>query len=82
MYISKYGIFCTIATLSLFRLNTTSAPSKHLGLFWRKKTSTFTMEQNIAHVNFLRKPSKSLILMAVNALITICLIHLLPLAKF
>ena len=36
-----------------------------------------TREQNIAHVNLFCKPSKPLILMAINVLIAICLIHLL-----
>jgi hypothetical protein len=39
-------------------------------------------EVNITRVNSLRKASNSLNLMANNALIAICLIHLLPLAKF
>jgi hypothetical protein len=58
----------------------------HLRLFWRKKNIKFLfpadMEENITRVNSLRKASNSLILMANNALVAICLIHLLPLAKF
>ncbi len=41
-----------------------------------------TTIENITRVNSLRKASDSLILMAINALVAICLIHLLPLAKF
>ena len=36
-----------------------------------------TMEQNITHVNLFRKPSHSLILMAIDVLVAIRLIHLL-----
>jgi hypothetical protein len=45
-----------------------------------KKNITFfpaTKEQNITRVNFLRTPSDSFILMAIDALATIPLIHLL-----
>jgi len=56
-------------------------PGRHLQLFWRKKNIKFyfpaTTEQNIARVNLFRKPSNSLILMAINALVAIHLIHLL-----
>jgi hypothetical protein len=40
-----------------------------------------TTIENITHPNLFRKPSNSSILMAINALVAICLIHLLPLAK-
>jgi hypothetical protein len=39
-------------------------------------------EENITCVNLLRKAGDSSILMANNALVAICSIHLLPLAKF
>ena len=58
----------------------------HLGLFWREKNIKCffpaTTEQNITRVNFLRKPSESLILMAINALVAIPSEHLLCRAKF
>jgi hypothetical protein len=61
-------------------------PSAHLRLFWRKKNIKFlfpaTTIESITRVNSLHKASNSLILMAINALVAICLIHLLPLAKF
>jgi hypothetical protein len=41
-----------------------------------------TTIENITRANLFRKPSNSSILMAINALVAICLIHLLPLAKF
>ncbi len=62
------------------------APSEHLGLFWREKNIKCffpaTTEQNITGVNFLCKPSKSLILMAINVLVAIPSEHLLCRAKF
>jgi len=49
--------------------------------FLAKKNIKFyfpaTMEQNIARVNLFRKPSDSLILMAINVLVAIRSIHLL-----
>jgi hypothetical protein len=50
------------------------------GFFGKKKHQVYfpaTTEQSIARVNLFRKPSNSLILMAIDALIAICLIHLL-----
>ncbi len=41
-----------------------------------------TTIENITRVDSLRKASNSLILMAINALVAICSIHLLLLAKF
>jgi hypothetical protein len=41
-----------------------------------------TTIENITHANLFRKSSDSSILIAINALIAICSIHLLPLAKF
>jgi hypothetical protein len=41
-----------------------------------------TTIENITRVNSLCKASDSLIMTAINALVAICLIHLLPLAKF
>jgi hypothetical protein len=75
-----YGSY-RLLLVGLGNLRTTSQQTSW-AFMAEKKTSTFTTEQNIACVNFLRKPSKSLILMAINALIAIRLIHLLPLAKF
>jgi hypothetical protein len=61
-------------------------PSAHLRLFWQEKNIKFllpaTTIENITRVNSLHNASNSLILLAINALIAICLIHLLPLAKF
>ncbi len=55
-------------------------------LFWREKNIKCffpaTTEQNITRVNFLRKPSESFILMAINALVAIPSEHLLCRAKF
>ncbi len=48
-----------------------SAKKKHQVLF------PATKEQNIARVNLFRKPSNSLILMAIDVLVAIRLIHLL-----
>jgi hypothetical protein len=39
-------------------------------------SATTEQRQSIAHVNLFRKPSNSLILMAINSLIAICSIHL------
>jgi hypothetical protein len=61
-------------------------PALIYGLFGGKKNIKFllpaTTIENITRVNSLRKASNSLILMAINALVAICSIHLLQLAKF
>jgi hypothetical protein len=71
-----------VCVLSVCAIFTTSQRS-----FWRKKkhqvsSSRATTIESITRVNSLCKASNSLILMAINALIAICSIHLLPLAKF
>jgi hypothetical protein len=61
-------------------------PSTHLRLFWQEKNIKLllpaTTIENITRANLFRKRSDSSILMAINAIVAICLIHLLPLAKF
>ncbi len=61
-------------------------PALIYSFFGEKKNIKFllpaTTIESITRVNSLRKASDSLILMAINALVAICLIHLLPLAKF
>jgi hypothetical protein len=61
-------------------------PALIYSIFGGKKNIKFllpaTTIESITRVNSLRKASNSLILMAINALVAICLIHLLPLAKF
>jgi hypothetical protein len=61
-------------------------PALIYGFFGGKENTKFllpaTTIENITRVNSLHKASNSLILMAINALVAICLIHLLPLAKF
>jgi hypothetical protein len=61
-------------------------PALISGFFVGEKNIKFLFpantEVNITHVNSLCKASNSLILMASNALVAICSIHLLPLAKF
>jgi hypothetical protein len=55
-------------------------PAVIYSFFGRKKIKLYfpaTMEQNITHVNLFRKPSHSLILMAIDVLVAIRLIHLL-----
>jgi hypothetical protein len=71
----------------LIRLKTGhNLPALIYGFFGGEKNIKFllpaTTIENITRVNSLRKASDSLILMAINALVAICLIHLLPLAKF
>ncbi len=57
-------------------------PALIYGFFGGKKNIKFllpaTTIENITRVNSLRKANDSLILMAINALIAICLIHFLP----
>jgi hypothetical protein len=59
---------------------TTSWQAASTAFLAKKKHQVYfpaTTEQSIARVNLFRKPSNSLILMAIDALIAICLIHLL-----
>jgi hypothetical protein len=57
-------------------------PSAHLQLFWQKKKHQVSFsrchKENIARVNFLRKPSNSSILMAINAINAIFLDQVNP----
>jgi hypothetical protein len=61
-------------------------PALIYGFFGGKKNLKLllpaTTIENITHANLFRKPSDSSILMAINTLVAICSIHLLPLAKF
>jgi hypothetical protein len=86
-YIKKIGkSLIRICEFEFSFSNTHHLPALIYGFFGGKKNIKFllptTTIENITCANSLRKASNSLILMAINALAAICLIHLLPLAKF
>jgi hypothetical protein len=58
----------------------TTSQQASTAFLWKKKIKFLlpaTTEEHIAHVHLLHKASNSLILMAINALVAICSIHLL-----